>query len=86
MKEDFACSVLRIIAVVIATVGCALVLVTIFYMWGLSSLVGSGLGSAQVQVSIGQVGWYYVMAHAAIVGLGVLLFLLSPALARRVVE
>jgi hypothetical protein len=85
MKEDFACAVLRIIAIVIATIGTALVLVTIVYMWGLGSLVGNGLGSVEVHSTLGKVGWYYLLAHASIIGLGWLLFRLSPFLARHVV-
>ncbi|MFO1030662.1 MAG: hypothetical protein U1F60_06270 [Planctomycetota bacterium] len=85
MKEDFATAVLRIIAIVIATIGTALVLVTIVYMWGIGSVVGSRMGSVEVCSTLDKVGWCYLLAHASIVGLGGLLFRLRPFLARHVV-
>lgn len=86
MREDFACAVLRIVAVVIVAVGLCLMLVSAIWLWGVDGLLGGGPGAGLARPGVLQVGGAWILAHASIVAVGVLLFFVSPVLARQVVR
>jgi len=88
MKEDVACPVLRIMGVATILVGSILtsqLIVTRIAISNAARSVPAGF-SARIEVDgmLGTWGNYAIVAQAVTIVLGVVLFLLSPALAKLV--
>ncbi len=87
MKEDSARAILRLIAVVTVLVGAVLTTVTLVSLFGVSSTIqGVVDGDVQATGLVAEIGFYAVLAYASIVAWGIVLFLLSPRLARYIVK
>ena len=87
MKEDSARAILRLIAVVTVLVGAVLTTVTLVSLFGVSSTIQRVVdGDVQATGLVTEIGFYAVLAYASIVAWGIVLFLLSPRLARYIVK
>ena len=88
MNEDNARSVLRLIAVVTILAGASLTTATLISLLGASSAMEGAPVGAQVRVTgmVAEFGVYALLSHAVIAVWGVVLYSLSPRLARMIVE
>lgn len=88
MKEDCARSILRLIAVTTILVGVVLTTMTLVALLGASSAMAGVPPGMEVKMSgmVADMGMHVVVAHALIAAWGVVLYLSSPVLARRIVE
>ncbi|MFK7742051.1 MAG: hypothetical protein AB8H80_17175 [Planctomycetota bacterium] len=89
MTNDFARATLRLIAVVVITVGLCMAVYTLLSLVGVSwAMYKANAAHVQLQVSgaLTQVGFFGILADLAISAVGLGLFVLSPKLAAKVVE
>lgn len=86
MKEDCARAILRLIAVVTILIGGSLATASEMSCLGASMAMSDSPGvKVQVTGMVADMGVYAVLSWAVIAVWGVVLYLLSPLLARRVV-
>ena len=87
MLELVARAVLRILGIVTALVGVILTLHACIAWMAVSTTLSGGPAGMQIKATsmLGEVGIYAIIAQAVTILLGVALFYMSPALARRVV-
>jgi len=88
MKEETACSVLRIMGIATTLVGAILTIQSIIAFAGLGSAMSGAPSGVQIQATgaLGSMGGYLIVAQAVTIALGVAFIFLSPRLARLVVE
>ena len=87
MLEVVARSVLRILGIVTALVGAILTLQTCIAWMAYSTTMSGAPAGMQIKATgmLGDMGMYAILAQAVTILLGIALFYMSPALARRVV-
>lgn len=88
MKEDYARAILRLIAVVTILVGAVLMSATLVGILGTGSTVRGAPEGMQVKVTgmVAEMGGYAVLSQALIAAWGVLLYFLSPKLAKNLIQ
>ncbi len=85
MTEATVRTILRLVAVVTILVGAILVATTLVAIVGANRAMNAASMGGVLRSATMEVTFYSVLAHIVIAGEGLLLYMLSPALAKKIV-